>query len=940
MENRIITAVFKGSKNTKVSDVWQWDYGQTLRIQGLDLPTAVEVDFAVAGASESIARIGTTKDGVTDVVIPDSLIETGKNLVAYIYLRDSASGNTEYQIDMLVTKRAKPEAYDRPEDKKLFGQAIEAVNTAADRAEKAGQTATEAAGQAAEDAQQTAEDRKEVEKMVEIVSDISEQVKKVEQLSQQAQDAADKTEADAQQTAEDRVEVGKMLETVKDVSEQVKSVEESVQKAKESEQAAAGHRTAVEEMKNSVEQTASAFPQKVQEGVQAIENAGASEVQEITQAGTAQKTAVEAAGTQAVESVENVQQVATEAVETAKTEAVQAVQAEGAKQIKEVQDKGAEVLQSIPEDFATQMETKLNKQQGIENKGKVLVIGEDGNVVPGEVASGGGDGIAIINTMSGESPLVIPDSAERVNKRLELGGKTEQVQTSGKNLANANVYEQGYLTSVNAGDKVSLTQMQKSFTTNMEVSSMQGKNVSVSVRTKEKTGKKYVFTDETDTIITGVFDTGSNNYSEFKNITIPKNAKKLFFSVTYDAQENTELQVELGTTVTTYEPYTGGKPSPSPEYPQEIKNSGKWNEGTQKYEVDVKVTGKNLFDYEKAKEKSNWTTSANGAGFVEFAVYVCAGSTVTVSNNTKINNPGLYYYGVALKSSEDFKYFICYPGYPNSKDTHTFTATEDYIYVRCNKTSLNDVIGVCGGLQVEIGASRTAFESYKEQSLTLTSDRPITKWDRLVEQGGEIGWLYNSVNETIDGKTGKWSIQPASKIFYRTDITFPIAVPFCSELLGYDYSSVGYKKDTGITINILGILCITLPEEVELTPDAYKQYLADNPLHVLYKGDSEEFVPLPEEEQNAIRALKTYYPTTVITVDGGELDPDIKVTYTADTKNYIDGKVSAKVASILRQYQADTANLLSLMPMETQATMIVNDTNNILNNLESEEAHE
>lgn len=403
MENRIITAVFKGSKNTKVSDVWQWDYGQVLRIQGLDLSTAVEVDFAVAGASESIARIGTTKDGVTDVVIPDSLIETGKNLVAYIYLRDSASGNTEYQIDMLVTKRAKPEAYDRPEDKKLFGQAIEAVNTAADRAEKAGQTATEAAGQAAEDAQQTAEDRKEVEKMVETVSDISEQVKKVEQLSQQAQEAATKTEADAQQTAEDRVEVGKMLETVKDVSEQVKSVEESVRKAKESEQAAARHRTAVEEMKNSVEQTASTFPQTVQSGIQAVENAGASEVQEITQAGTAQKTAVEAAGTQAVESVENVQQVATEAVETAKTEAVQAVQAEGAKQtgnvtaegakqVKAVQDKGTEVLQSIPDDFATQMESKLDKQQGVENKGKALIVGEDGNVVVGEV-QGGGNGL-------------------------------------------------------------------------------------------------------------------------------------------------------------------------------------------------------------------------------------------------------------------------------------------------------------------------------------------------------------------------------------------------------------------------------------------------------------------------------------------------------------------------------------------------------------------
>lgn len=933
MENRIITAVFKGSKNTKVSDVWQWDYGQTLRIQGLDLPTAVEVDFAVAGASESIARIGTTKDGVTDVVIPDSLIETGKNLVAYIYLRDSASGNTEYQIDMLVTKRAKPEAYDRPEDKKLFGQAIEAVNTAADRAEKAGQTATEAAGQAAEDAQQTAEDRKEVEKMVEIVSDISEQVKKVEQLSQQAQDAADKTEADAQQTAEDRVEVGKMLETVKDVSEQVKSVEESVQKAKESEQAAAGHRTAVEEMKNSVEQTASAFPQKVQEGVQAIENAGASEVQEITQAGTAQKTAVEAAGTQAVESVENVQQVATEAVETAKTEAVQAVQAEGAKQIKEVQDKGAEVLQSIPEDFATQMETKLNKQQGIENKGKVLVIGEDGNVVPGEVASGGGDGIAIINTMSGESPLVIPDSAERVNKRLELGGKTEQVQTSGKNLVNANVYEQGYLTSVNAGDKVSLTQMQKSFTTNMEVSSMQGKNVSVSVRTKEKTGKKYVFTDETDTIITGVFDTGNNNYSEFKNITIPKNAKKLFFSVTYDAQENTELQVELGTTVTTYEPYTGGKPSPSPEYPQEIKNSGKWNEEKQKYEVDVKVVGKNLFDVNYFAESENYQNKEGDATYWKYATFkVKPNTTYTVSKRKSLNvngaiNNGIYY-GGALAFNNDVNSVKI-----TTKDDGVFYVIFFYRSEDVNILKEMDI-------QIELGETLTEYEPYKEQTLTLTSDRPITKWDKLVEQDGQIGWLYNSVNETIDGKTGKWSIQPASKIFYRTDITFPIAVPFCSELLGYDYSSVGYKKDTGISINNLGILCITLPEEVELTLDAYKQYLADNPLHVLYKDDSEEFVPLPQSEQNAIRALKAYYPTTVITADGGELDPDIKVTYTADTKNYIDGKVSAKVASILRQYQADTANLLSLMPMETQATMIVNDTNNILNNLESEEAHE
>lgn len=927
----IVTVTFKDSNTATANGVRQFDYGQILRIQGLQLPTAVEVHFALIDSKDSVTRIGTTKDGVTDVVIPDSMIEAGKNIFAYVYLRDSESGQTEYEIKIVVTTRAKPEAFDTPEDKELFAQAIEAVNEAADRAEKAGQAATEAAGQAAEDAQQTAEDRKEVAKMVETVSDISEQVKKVEELSNKVQEAATKTGQDAQQTAEDRVEVGKMLETVRDVSEQVKSVEESVRKAKESEQAAAGHRTAVEEMKNSVEQTASTFPQKVQEGVQAIENAGASEVQEITQAGTAQKTAVEAAGTQAVESVENVQQVATEAVETAKTEAVQAVQAEGAKQIKEVQDKGAEVLQSIPEDFTTQMETKLDKQQGIENKGKALVIGEDGNVVPGEVASGGGDGIAIINTMSGESPLVIPDSAERVNKRLELGGKTEQVQTTGKNL-----FDEKLLLDFDS-ENYDKTQSGSGF---YYYKFPVNGTVTASTKNANKNGEYLTVGIKPDGSDKTWLSHGSAAISKYKTLT-PEDGN-IYLGVNNSLErvksmiQNTGgIIINEGSAAKPYEPYTGGKPSPSPEYPQEIKNSGKWNEEKQKYEVDVKITGKNLFDMNKFIDTCNFTKNEDGTFRIDKYVerYDCfiPANTILSIEVLKVEDSS----GAAALELfyEDGK--SMYIGF-GQVGVKTFLIQKDVAYIKVLAYRKHEYKYI----QLEKGRTATPYEPYKEQTLTLTSDRPITKWDRLVEQGGQIGWLYNSVNETIDGKTGKWSIQPASKIFYRTDITFPIVVPFCIELLGYDYSMGGYKKDTGITINNLGILCITLPEEVELTLDAYKQYLADNPLHVLYKGDSEEFVPLPQSEQNAIRALKTYYPTTVITVDGGGLDPDIKVTYTADTKNYIDGKVSAKVASILRQYQADTANLLSLMPMETQATMIENDTNNILNNLESEEAHE
>ena len=522
---------------------------------------------------------------------------------------------------------------------------------------------------------------------------------------------------------------------------------------------------------------------------------------------------------------------------------------------------------------------------------------------------------AIINTMSGESPLVIPDSAERVNKRLELGGKTEQVQTTGKNLL---------------PDKFSIYAEGKS-KTNLK---LQIGNYVYSSKTSKNL---YILHEDKSNITNGWTATNKFNFKIDKEETI---------EVRIETENPLEIlpMIREETELDSYEPYTGGKPSPSPEYPQEIKSVGKWNDEKQKYEVDVKVSNCGYLQKGSYADKIRPLPLEKGKTYRIYVDVKSAVVNVGILNEerTFANSGQLYAYynsrGYPI-SSTGVVSGIC--RLPNSLYRgYTFTVTVDglFLYQGVNANILNtDNAYVAYDFIKKVDISSPYTE---KESVVLTSDRPITKWDRLVEQGGQIGWLYNSANETIDGKTGKWSIQPANKIFYRTDITFPIVVPFCIELLGYDYLMGGYKKDTGITINNLGILCITLPEEVELTLDAYKQYLADNPLHVLYKDDSEEFVPLPQSEQNAIRALKTYYPTTVITADGGELDPDIKVTYTADTKNYIDGKVSAKVASILRQYQADTANLLSLMPMETQATMIENDTNNILNNLESEEAHE
>lgn len=113
--------------------LWQWDYGQIMRIQGLNLPTAVEIHFSI-DKGETITRIGTTRDRATDVVIPDSILEKAGKYKAYIYVADETSGSTEYVVSGSIKERPKPESFKSQEDAELFREAIRAVNEAATRA--------------------------------------------------------------------------------------------------------------------------------------------------------------------------------------------------------------------------------------------------------------------------------------------------------------------------------------------------------------------------------------------------------------------------------------------------------------------------------------------------------------------------------------------------------------------------------------------------------------------------------------------------------------------------------------------------------------------------------------------------------------------------------------------------------------------------------------
>ena len=125
--------------------IWQHDYGQILRITGVDLPKAVEVQFSLRNkGGDTLTRIGTTVDGVTEVKVPDSFLKnencTQNYLIyAWIYVTDDTSGNTEYQIIMHVKTRPKPEEpTEEPlPESNIFHETVEAVNASADRAEQA-----------------------------------------------------------------------------------------------------------------------------------------------------------------------------------------------------------------------------------------------------------------------------------------------------------------------------------------------------------------------------------------------------------------------------------------------------------------------------------------------------------------------------------------------------------------------------------------------------------------------------------------------------------------------------------------------------------------------------------------------------------------------------------------------------------------------------------
>lgn len=347
--------------------------------------------------------------------------------------------------------------------------------------------------------------------------------------------------------------------------------------------------------------------------------------------------------------------------------------------------------------------------------------------------------------MEGVGSLMLPNSLKAPIERLELIGNSTQLTTTGKNLLNIPFID----------GSVRETPIQCNFEKRILIhaeilpKSIQSNVWRIKVVYKDNTLKYVVDSD---------MQKGSLFDASPENPIVSINYRGLY--ITEGRYE--KIQVEHGVKVTPYEPYTGGKPSPSTEYPQEIKNVGKWNEGTQKYEIDVKITN----------AEQNWS---------------------------------------------------------------------------------------------------------KEQTLTLTSDRPLTKWDRLVEQGGQYGWLYKHriVNDLS-------ALVKDSEPIYGKDGEKYFSVSLQGALFNYDYNKI-YSvaglcpKDSKIHYvpkpMIQSVVIYVSDTDTIMTAKEHMHY------KVIYETTESQFAPLSESEQTQLRNLHSYNGTTHVFVDSGEVPCGIKLTY-------------------------------------------------------------
>lgn len=892
----MITAIIDAGQHycQAVSDLWQWDYGQTLRIQGVKLPAAVEVQFSTTERiGETVTRIGVTQEGVTEVPIPDTLLEGGGTtqdytIYAFVYIENGDSGKTEYRVSMKVRARPKPEAHATPEEGELFRQAIVAVAESADRAESARKSAETSADEA-KTAKENAETAAKVAKAFKTEAETarSEAVRAATE-STDAKDSAEKSRAAAEKAKQDAEAAKAAADADKEAAEAAQAKAEAAQKAAENaETEAKKAQTATETAKTAVETMQS------------------------TVAGYADnaKNAKESAETARSEA------------ETAKNDAIQAKEAaERAKigtaadrEVTEAASKAAQVSAVSAEKSAERAETAKEEIQ--ESADQIQKNTED---IAGLEETVSTAGISVTEAGTG---IVVPECTGGKLQGLKMYGKSEQVQYSGKNLFNVSDTTNNILTKngikINEVDqqngiiKVEFSQPYQQLGVMINSSA----NTTYTLSFKQKNSKNneievrsyYVKNDVMgDTIKQVVISSEEASFTftvlNDSYIVVFFRPKGNYSSSDTNVCEFTNIQLERNASSTDFEPYVGGKPSPSPDYPQEIKYVE-----NPTLMIHTKNIVKDVYVIETTTQYSSaLLIDADIQGDTEYMLSFIAPEGLRVYVNENLCSYKLIK-GTGKIQSVPIKTIKTI-----SKDNvNQFnTNRQKWMLLKIDKD--NTVKSKFDKIQLEKGNVATTYESYGCKILTLPYQLnaiPVSSDGNYTDEEGQQ-WVCDEIDfergvyiQRVGTKVGIDGFQEANSansdmslriVCNMNDIEKVKFTPIICNKLRWEKKSSYTDEGTYISTSETdtGRVCVRV--EGIKTMEEYQEILADMQYFYILATPIE--TPLTTEEINDYESLYTYDGTTIIDNDAGCY---MEATVPQDTKYYIDSKIAGLSAAIV-----------------------------------------
>lgn len=352
-----------------------------------------------------------------------------------------------------------------------------------------------------------------------------------------------------------------------------------------------------------------------------------------------------------------------------------------------------------------------------------------------------------------------------------------------------------------------------------------------------------------------------------------------------------------------FEPYTGGIPSPNPDYPQEIKSV---------VNPTVKVCGKNLLEDGSLKSDNNGKIEYISAGKIKVTSSISAWYAA-ITNTLKLT-PNTNYVLSAKCDSSNGNITCNSVSITGAYIKCAFLTDSDglaTIAIRCRYESAESRF-VYSDLQLEKGSTATAYEPYTEQTVAL----PYTLNAIPVSSGGNVtidGQQY--IADYVDVERGKlvrmckeYVITGSERLAmywlgnasylrnvccinnFENIVLYDGINPLAMSDMFIGKISENADDERAIYLMLRGsgdkTLAIKfLDSDGITTVDLAKQWLIEHKPKTVFVLSTPEEIDLTSEEVQAFKALATYYPITNISINSEQLDGYTVLNYPISMEN-------------------------------------------------------